>query len=42
MNIFNLVPIMLIATGVLGIIFIVLGFTWGPRDCFEFGSLILL
>lgn len=28
MNIFNLVPIMLIATGVLGIIFIVLGFTW--------------
>lgn len=42
MNIFNLVPIMLIATGVLGIIFIVLGFTWGPRDCFEFGSLLIV
>ena len=42
MNIFNLVPIMLIATGVLGIIFIVLGFTGGPRDCFEFGSLLIV
>ena len=42
MNIFNLVPKMLIATGVLGIIFIVLGFTWGPRDCFEFGSLLIV
>ena len=42
MNIFNLLPIMLIATGVLGIIFIVLGFTGGPRDCFEFGSLLIV
>ena len=38
MNIFNLLPIMLIATGVLGIIFIVFGFTGGPRDCFDLGS----
>lgn len=31
MNIFNLVPILLIATGVLGIIFIVLSFTGGQE-----------
>lgn len=42
MNIFNLLPILLIATGVLGIIFIVLGFTGGSRDCFDLGSLLIV
>ena len=42
MNIFNFLPIMLIATGVLGIIFIVFGFTGGPRDCFDLGSLLIV
>ena len=42
MNIFNVLPIMLIATGVLGIIFIVLGFTGGPRACFDLGSLLIV
>ena len=42
MNIFNLLPILLIATGVLGIIFIVLSFTGGPRDCFDLGLLLIV
>ena len=40
MNIFNFLPIMLIATGVLGIIFIVFGFTGGPS--FDLGSLLIV
>lgn len=42
MNIFNFLPILLIATGVLGIIFIVLSFTGGPRDCFDLGLLLIV